>query len=155
MTAIANNPSETVTVLADAKNSYVTVIDKTVSVGVVAGVQGVAGRDGLNGAGVIQVAFGWGDATPALLVNAPANKAVLSIEVAILRAFDVASSIVIGDTANPNRLFNLDGLDLTQVGSYQVTPDYIYSSATDIFYTITAGSGNSTGGGLISISLQA
>jgi hypothetical protein len=46
VTVIANNPSDTVTVLADAKNSYVTLIDKPVAVGVVAGVQGVAGKDG-------------------------------------------------------------------------------------------------------------
>lgn len=117
-------------------------------------IQGPAGRDGLNGSGAMMASFSWGDATPALLTVVPANKAILNLSVAIITAFNAASSLTIGDASNGAALFNMAGFDLTKAGTYSVAPDLTYTSNTDVLYTITLGSGVSSGRGVISITIE-
>jgi hypothetical protein len=116
---------------------------------------GIKGDKGADGDGAIATRFAWGDATPALITVATANKAVLGIEVIVLQAFDAPSNITVGDADNHQRLFDIPELDLSQVGTYQSSPNHVYGVATDINLYLTTGVGGSVGKGIVLIHSEA
>jgi len=149
------NPSEVI-ILADAKDSYVTILENPSVVNVVTGIQGLQGISGSSGNGsALAASFSWGDAMPAIIATIPAGKVVFKVELILKTAFDVSSNITIGDSADNTRLFNVNGLDLSQVGTYQSNPDYVYSASTPVNIYLTLGVGNSTGNGIILIYIEA
>lgn len=148
---IFDNPSEVV-ILADAKNSFVTVVDNPSAVTVITGVQGLQGASS-NGS-ALSIRFAWGDATPALIATVPANKTVLKVEVVVLTGFDVPSGITVGDSADHERLFNVPDLDLTQAGTYQARPNCIYIASTPVNLYLSLGSGGAIGKGIVLIYIE-
>jgi hypothetical protein len=118
----------------------------------VAGPQGPTGPSGQGTA--VSLNFSWGDATPALIATIPAGKTVFKVEVILLVAFDVASTLTVGDAGNVQRLVDITDSDLTQTGGYQVNPNFLYNSLTDVNLYLTPGVGNTQGSGLILLYIQ-
>jgi len=117
--------------------------------------QGAPGTPGLPGSGVgIPLTFSWGDATPALIGIVPAGKIVYKVEVNVLVAFDVVSTLSVGDVGDHERVFDIGSVDLSAVGSYQTNPTTTYGSLTNINLYLTPGVGNTQGSGLILLYIQ-
>jgi hypothetical protein len=102
--------------------------------------------------------FSYGDATPYLLMQIPANKYIFSVEIQITTPFNGgAPALSIGDALNTDNYANLMATtdnDPTTIGSYQETNNVSYSSATDIYLAITPGSGTTAGAGIVIITYQ-
>ena len=127
-----------------------------VSIGGAQGAQGVQGIDGVSGNGsALAVSFSWGDATPAIIVTAPAGKTVFKVELILKEAFNSPSNLTIGDSTDNARLFNVNGLDLSQAGTYQSNPNYVYTVNTPVNIYLTLGVGNSVGNGIILFYIEA
>jgi hypothetical protein len=144
MEMVLSNDNEVV-IIGDAGN-YTTVL---------AGVQGPAGMSGGSGNGsAIAITFAWGDATPDLIATVPAGKVVFKVELVLMNAFNVASTLTVGDSSDHASLFNVSGLDLTETGTYQSNPDHLYASSTPINIYISLGGGVSAGNGIILVYIQ-
>lgn len=105
--------------------------------------------------GLDYFAFNWGDATPKLLFTLTKNKVVSEVVLHISEAFDgVGSKLQIGDAVVKGRLMseleNLPGV----VGSYMTHPNHTYTQDTGILLTITLGTGNAQGKGIVEIKYQ-
>jgi hypothetical protein len=120
---------------------------------VAAGRQGPAGANGVPGANgqgaAIPYVFSWGDATPALIANVPAGKVVFKVEVVLLAAFNVASTVTVGDAGNTSRLFSTADIDLSSAATYQSNPNHLYGSLTAVNLYVSPGVGNSQGNGIV------
>lgn len=143
-------------IIVEAPNAVVVLAENPDFVTVLGGTQGVQGIQGASGDGsAIAYPFSWGDATPAIITTSVIGKTVYKVELVLLTAFNAASSITVGDSGNNSRLFNVNNLDLSEIGTYQTNPNYTYLSSTDINLYITLGGGNTTGNGIILIYIQA
>jgi hypothetical protein len=109
---------------------------------------------GGNGS-ALAASFSWGDATPAIITTVTGGKTVFKVELILKTAFDVSSNLTVGDSADNARLFNVSNLDLSQPGTYQSNPDYVYPVNTPVNIYLTLGTGNSTGNGIILIYIEA
>ena len=117
---------------------------------------GLVGPPGPPGGGAaIEHAFAFGDATPAAVVTAAANKLIYGVTVHIIEPFDgVGAALTVGDAAQPDRLLAANQNDPTSVAAYAATPEHTYLSATPILLSITPGAGATQGKGLLTIELQ-
>jgi hypothetical protein len=99
-----------------------------------------------------QVEFSWGDATPRVIVAVPANTTILTAQIIIVTPFNgVGAALSLGDSGNPERLIGIGQNDPTSWGEYETNPGYEYTSSTQIILTITPGTGNSQGSGIINL----
>lgn len=115
---------------------------------------GRAGKDGSNGS-VLQINFGYGDAGPAILALAAANKLVYKVQLHIKTPFDGAgASLQVGDAASPDRLMKSTENDPALVGSNETNPAYGYAVDTPLLLSINAGAGATQGSGLITLYIQ-
>ncbi|WP_293373641.1 hypothetical protein [Nevskia sp.] len=101
---------------------------------------------------VAQATFAWGDASPAAVFVAPANRRILRALIAITTGFDGAgAALTLGDAADPDRFIPASQVNPAAIGVYEVTPLHTYGSATTVLLTITPGSGATRGAGLIQL----
>ncbi len=96
--------------------------------------------------------FAYGDATPATIVDAPANRVIISSQIIITESFNgTGSALKLGDVAVLDRLIaeseNAPGV----VAAYETAPIFSYGSSTPILLTITPGSGATQGRGLVQL----
>lgn len=120
-----------------------------------AGEQGPPGINGLNGAGAVEYAFAFGDATPANIVSVPSGKMVYRVGLHINQAFDgVGAQITVGDALDQDRLMTAIENDPTMVGSHETSPAFSYGSDTNVTITIVPGAGASQGAGLLTLYVQ-
>jgi hypothetical protein len=119
------------------------------------GEQGPPGRDGMNGSGGLEYAFAYGDATPAVIVTAPAGKIIYGVEVHIVEPFNgVGASIIVGDAGDPDRLMAAHENEPSLVGANETNPAYKYATDTPVRLTINPGAGASQGSGLLTLNIQ-
>lgn len=117
---------------------------------VLAAPQGAPGVSGTSGDdNIMSFSFSWGDVSPNLLFNIPSGDSVLKVEVAVLTAFDAASSLSVGDIGDNQRLFPQSSIDLGAVGTYNSNIAYTYTSPTNINLYLNLGVGNTQGNGLV------
>lgn len=147
-------PSDDTVVIVEDK-TYVSTFAVNQSVNTIAGVQGLQGADGLSSSGgAIAHRFSWGDA-PQLITTVPAGGTVFKVELVLLTAFNVPSSLAVGDSLDAGRLFNVPNLDLTQAGTYETNPNFTCDTQTEAALHITLGIGVQAGSGIILIYIQA
>jgi hypothetical protein len=116
---------------------------------------GIKGDKGDQGSGLAAAyAFSWGDASPALIVIAPAGKVIYKTELVLLTAFDSPSALTVGDGGDNSRLFFVDNLDLTATGTYESNTTHIYIAPTDIKLYLTIGVGTTQGNGILLVYIQ-
>lgn len=119
------------------------------------GAQGIQGIPGPSGAGVMEVAFAFGDSTPKNLVVATAGKQVYNVGIHIHTAFNGAgAALAIGDSGDPSRLMSSAMNDPTALGSYGAAPNHRYATNTQLILTITPGGGASQGGGIVTLQIE-
>lgn len=117
--------------------------------------QGPAGPPGASGAGSIEIAFAFGDATPKVLLTAPANKTVYGAGLHIHTAFNgTGAALSIGDAGDPARLMAATANAPDQVASYLTSPNHRYGVPTALILTITPGGGATQGAGIVSLQVQ-
>ena len=64
--------------------------------------------------------------------NVSQNKKVQTVTVDVTTAFDGTSpTLTVGDAGDTDRLMTNDYLDLTDVATYEATPNFTYTNATD------------------------
>ena len=105
--------------------------------------------------GLDYFSFNWGDATPKLLFTLTKDRIVSEVVLHILESFDAAGSkLQVGDSSVQGRLMNeLENLPGV-VGSYMTHPNHSYTQDTGILLTITPGTGNTQGKGIVEIKYQ-
>lgn len=115
---------------------------------------GRAGKDGSNGS-VQQINFSYGDAGPAILALAAANKLVYKVQLHIKTPFDgVGASLKVGDAASLDRLMKSTENDPALIGSNETNPAVGYAVDTPLLLSINAGAGATQGSGLITLYIQ-
>ena len=72
------------------------------------------------------------------LGDVSATSRAAEVVVDVTTAFDGSSTINIGDDSDNNRLMPDAYMDLSTVGTYTVTPKFVYTNATDATNTIKA-----------------
>jgi hypothetical protein len=128
--------------------------------GLVTGTPGqVLSTDGTNpiwtNAGPFEFIWHFGDASPKFLMNVPADKAVLTCSIKIFEAMDGAgAALSVGSASTYNDIMDTTDNMPTELSVWSNDPDTIYSVNTDIFLSITPGSGATAGHGLIQITVQ-
>lgn len=116
---------------------------------------GEQGPPGPPGAADIEVAFSFGDATPAPLTTVPAGKLVYGVELYIKTPFDGAgAALSVGDAGQADRLLSAAENDISTAGGYFSTPAYAYAAPTVISLNITPGAGATQGAGVIVLRIQ-
>lgn len=119
------------------------------------GTQGPIGPVGPGASGAIEINFAFGDATPAILVTAPAGKLIFGVSLHIRVPFDGAgASLTVGDAGDLDRLMTAVENVPTSVGSNTTNPAYAYGVDTQLLLSITAGAGATQGSGLATIYIQ-
>lgn len=120
------------------------------------GVQGPAGADGVNGAGLIPpINVAWGDASPRAVHTVAADALVDLVQLTVETAYDGASpSFAVGTLASPSLLMPASYNDLTAVGTYEASPDRVLTAGTVIYVTQSPGAGASAGAGRLQLSLN-
>lgn len=119
------------------------------------GPPGPEGQQGPAGTPRIEIAFSFGDATPAELFMALAGKLIERVTIFIETAFDGDTpSLTIGDEDDPSRLMSAVENNPSEEAAYQVTPNLSYETDTRILLFITPGLGSSQGSGLVVVEMQ-
>ena len=95
--------------------------------------------------------FSYGDVTTQIIYTAIAGQRITKIELGFDIAFNVASSLKVGDGANIQRLMDTGQNNPLRGGIYGTTPFYKYLANTLILLTINAGIGCTQGSGTVII----
>lgn len=79
--------------------------------------------------------------SPDLLGNVSGGSRVTLVTIEVTVAFDGAPTLTVGDAGDNERLMSNDFHDLSVVGTYNVTTDYVYDGVldTDVFAYFNAG----------------
>lgn len=105
---------------------------------------------GIAGASSIVSTFRFDDASPKLLGAVPAGRTVVRVTARIDAAFDVeGGALTVGDLADPARLLPDAEIDVGVFGVFSASPTHTYTAAAEIFATIAAAPGTTTGAGMI------
>lgn len=124
----------------------------------VVGIQGVPGVDGIDGAnaeGSIFFTFHWGDATPKLLMAIESGSPVMEASVFMIEPMNgIGAALSIGDEDDYSRLMATTENVPTSIGGNTTYPSYEYASDTNIYLSITPGSGCSTGYGIVTLQVK-
>lgn len=119
------------------------------------GPQGPAGLPGPAGAASIEFNFAFGDATPATVVTALANKLIYSVQLHIRVPFNgVGAALTVGDAAQPDRLMKAAENDVLTAGTNTTAPAHAYAVNTPLLLNITPGAGASQGAGVLILGIQ-
>ena len=95
--------------------------------------------------------FSYGDVTTQIIYTAIAGQRITKIELWFDTAFNVASSLKVGDGANIQRLMDTGQNNPLRGGIYGTNPFYKYLANTNILLTINAGIGCTQGSGTVII----
>jgi len=95
--------------------------------------------------------FSYGDVTTQTIYAAISGQRITKIELGFDTAFNVASSLKVGDGANIQRLMDTGQNNPLRGGIYGTTPFYKYSVNSNILLTINAGAGCTQGSGTVII----
>lgn len=95
--------------------------------------------------------FSYGDVTTQVIYQAIAGQRITKVEIGFDVAFDVASSLKVGDGANIQRLMDTGQNNPLVPDIYSTHPFYKYASNTDILLTLVAGIGATQGSGTVII----
>ena len=93
--------------------------------------------------------FSYGDVTTQTIYQAIAGQRITRVEVAFDVAFNVASTLSIGDSGNTQRLMDTGQNNPLSTDVYATTPFYKYASNTDILLTLNTGMGATQGSGVV------
>ncbi len=105
--------------------------------------------------GPLEYTFNYGDATPRLLFTVPANRVVTLVQVFITTAFDgTSASISVGDTSDYGSLLSTTDSYVGAESNWSANPGVFFSTDTQVYLSITAGSGATQGAGLLLITFQ-
>jgi hypothetical protein len=103
-----------------------------------------------NITGQVRFPFNFGDASPRVCANVPANNVVTLAALIFTTAFnDPTATITIGTSGNVGQLLDVTDANPGIVGTYSVEPGHKYNIATEVILTINPGSSTSGGGVLI------
>lgn len=91
-----------------------------------------------------ELPFTFADGT-LILLTVPALATITSVRLHIETAFDVPTTITVGDDGDNARLMSSDGNNPLEVGVYQTFPDYEYSGATTLKLFIAPGAATGAG----------
>lgn len=95
--------------------------------------------------------FSYGDVTTQVIYSAIAGQRITRVELGFDIAFNVASSLKVGDGANIQRLMDTGQNNPLAAHIYSTCPFYKYTENTDIILTINAGIGATQGAGTVII----
>jgi hypothetical protein len=141
-------------VIQDPEPPTAVVEDDDPVVVVTLGTPGPRGRPGADGTG-IEVAFAYGDASPAAVTLAEGGRIIYRVELHIAVPFDGAgAALAVGDASDPDRLMTVTENDPALIGSSQTYPAFIYGADTNVTLTITPGAGASQGAGFLKLYIQ-
>lgn len=106
-----------------------------------------------NGSGSKQrsLSFSYGDVTTQIIYQALSGQRITKIELGFDVAFNVASSISVGDGTNTQRLMDTGQNNPLVTGIYSSHPFYKYLANTNVLLTINAGIGATQGSGTVII----
>jgi hypothetical protein len=93
--------------------------------------------------------FSYGDVTTQTIYQALAGQRITKVEVAFDVAFNVASTLSIGDGTNTQRLMDTGQNNPLIGGAWSSHPFHLYASNTNILLTLNAGSGANQGSGSV------
>ena len=109
----------------------------------------------INNPGAIDVIFNYGDASPRLLFNAPANKAIINVSILILTSFNgTGATLSVGTLASPQLIMASTDNAPSILSTWSNNPNTVFGINTGVYLTITPGSGATQGSGLITITVQ-
>lgn len=93
--------------------------------------------------------FSYGDVTTQTIFQALAGQRITRVEVVFDTAFNVASSLSVGDSGNTQRLMATDQNFPLLGGAWGSHPFHKYASNTNVLLTLNAGSGATQGAGTV------
>jgi hypothetical protein len=93
--------------------------------------------------------FSYGDVTTQTIYQAIAGQRITRVEIGFDVAFNVASTLSIGDSGNTQRLMTTGQNNPLSTDVYATTPFYKYASNTDILLTLNTGMGATQGSGVV------
>lgn len=93
--------------------------------------------------------FSYGDVTTQTIYQAIAGQRITKVEVAFDVAFNVASTLSIGDGADTQRLMDTGQNNPLIGGAWSSHPFHLYASNTNILLTLNVGSGANQGSGAV------
>jgi hypothetical protein len=93
--------------------------------------------------------FGYGDVTTQTIYALTAGQRITRVEIGFDVAFNVASTISVGDSGNTQRLMTTGQNNPLLADTYSSHPFYKYASNTNILLTLNAGIGATQGSGVV------
>lgn len=93
--------------------------------------------------------FSYGDVTTQTIYAAIAGERITKVEIGFDVAFNVASTLSIGDSGNTQRLMTIGQNNPLSTDIYATTPFYKYVANTNILLTLVAGVGCTQGSGTV------
>ena len=107
----------------------------------------------INNSGVTakqeSINFSYGDVTTQTIYQAIAGQRITRVEVAFDTAFNVASTLSVGDSGDTQRLMDTGQNNPLIGGAWSSHPFHLYASNTNILLTLNAGSGATQGSGSV------
>lgn len=85
---------------------------------------------------ITEVEFAFDSTYPLLIKALEAGETVDELLITVDTPFD-AGNLTVGDGVNPSRLITAAYNDLLEAGQYQVSPQYQYGSATNVYAYLT------------------
>jgi hypothetical protein len=120
-----------------------------------AGVKWAAGGGGNTAPSTVQVVFNYGDASPKFLCNVAPNKMVLNSSIVIQTAFNgTDANLRIGSSGSPSDIMGADENLPSITSTWSNAPTTFYANTTAVYLSINAGSGATTGSGLVVLNIQ-
>jgi hypothetical protein len=92
---------------------------------------------------LVNVSFGYGDASPKIIYQVPAgqSKLITTAQIVLTQAFNASgTSLELGDTGQSDRLISSSSIDTTYAAEYETNPAHVYSAGSIILLTIAPGS---------------
>lgn len=95
--------------------------------------------------------FSYGDVTTQTIYQALAGQRITRVEVAFDTAFNVASTLSVGDSGDTQRLMDTGQNNPLIGGAWGSHPFHLYAANTNILLTLNAGMGATQGSGTVII----
>jgi hypothetical protein len=93
--------------------------------------------------------FSYGDVTTQTIYALIAGQRITQVEIVFDVAFNVVSTISVGDSGNTQRLMTTGQNNPLSTDVYATTPFYKYASNTNILLTLNTGMGATQGSGVV------
>jgi len=108
-----------------------------------------------SAANQLTLPFAFGDASPAVIGNAPASKQILSVQLFITTAFNGSSpALQVGIAGTAEDLMAASENTPGAIGEYTVYTVKSYGSIQELILTITPGAGASAGAGVVVVTYE-